>query len=143
MKKHSLLFNIGVALICNLLIIGCGADDAGDELEDLYDELVGTYDLFKAEVTYVGQTTQVLVPPTISGSMTISSDQRLTQTIALFGVTISISGTFEIRPDEGVMVIDNDTTDLISKATYTWNGSVLTTYLDTGAFVEKDYWRKL
>ena len=142
MKKNGLLFNIGVVLICNFLIIGCGADE-GDETEDLYKELVGTYNLFKAELTYPNQPMLVLVPPDISGTMTISSDQKLTQTLSVFGITVSIGGTFEIRPDEKVLVIDNDTTDLISKPTYTWDGSVLTTTLDTGAFLEKDFWRKL
>lgn len=144
MKKRSLIFSIVLVIAFSSWIIGCGGDDTeGDPLDELYKELVGTYDLFKAELVYPDQPTQVFVPPVVSGTMTITSNRKLTQTLAVFGVTVSVSGTFEIRPDENVLLIDNETTDLISKPTYTWDGSVLTTTLDTGAFAEKDFWRKL
>lgn len=50
------------------------------DIKSLYKELVGTYELFKSEVTYVDdQSELVLEPPEFAGTMTISSDQRITQ----------------------------------------------------------------
>ncbi|MCY4402512.1 MAG: hypothetical protein OXD54_08050 [Candidatus Poribacteria bacterium] len=146
-NKHIFFFSIVFAVILSSLIIGCGGDDDNEletksELDILYEELVGTYDLFRAEVTFVGQEKQVLEPPTATGTMTISSDQRLVQNLVVNDIAISVSGTFEIRPDEGIMLIDNEESDLISKPTYTWDGEILTTLLDAGTFVEKDFWRK-
>lgn len=93
-------------------------------------------------MTFVGQEKQVLEPPTATGTMTISSDQRIVQNIEVNNIAITVSGAFEIRPDEGIMLIDNDNLDFISKPIYTWDGEILTTTLDTGTFVEKDFWRK-
>ena len=142
MKIHSLRFCLFLFIVFSGWLTSCGVD-LDDERDSLYDELVGTYNLFKAELTYPNQPLLVLTPPQISGTMTISSNQRLTQTISMFGTVVSASGTFEIREDENLLIIDNDTSDLISKSIYTWNGSVLTTTLDVGAFVERDFWRKL
>ncbi len=139
--------------------MGCGEDDVNDiskpvdvdieslndeqnDLESLYDELVGTYDLFRAEITYDGKPKEVLEPPTASGTMRITSNQKITQDLEVYGVSVTLTGTFEIRPDERIMLIDNDGSDLISEATYTWNGKILTTTLDAGPFIEKDFWRK-
>lgn len=146
-KNHIFFFSIALTVILSSLIIGCGGDDdieleTQSELDLLYEELVGTYDLFRAEVTFVGQEKQVLEPPTATGTMTISSDKRIVQNLVVNGIAISVSGTFEIRPDEGIMLIDNAESDLISKPTYTWDGEILTTELDAGTFVEKDFWRK-
>ena len=153
MKKRNSIFSIGIVLLVSGLLISCGQDTDGTEklniistesaTDKLYKELVGSYNLFKAELTYTDQPTRVLVPPDISGQMTITSDQKMIQTVVVFGTGLSVSGTFEIRPDEKTLLIDNDNSDIISKTAYTWNGAVLTTTLDTGAFVEKDYWRKL
>ena len=71
-KKLSLIFIIVFVITLSGLVIGCGGDD--NELDLLYKELVGTYDLFRAEVTYVGQPKQVLESPAVSGAMTISSN---------------------------------------------------------------------
>ena len=137
MKKTS--FFILIALILSFFMIGCGADE--DEVDNLYNDWVGTYDFFKAEVTYVNQPKLVLEPPQVVGTMTISSDQKITQNIFVSGVSVSVSGTFEIRPDEKLLLIDNDQSDLISKLTYTWDGEILTT-VDVGTYIEKDFWRK-
>ncbi len=141
---------ITLLLILSISLTGCGGDEniidsrnpAEDSVERLYKELVGTYDLFKAEVTYVNQPKLVLEPPKIAGTMTISSDQKITQDISVSGVSVSVSGIFEIRPDEKLLLIDNDQSDLISKLTYTWDGEILTTIVDVGTYVEKDFWRK-
>ena len=141
---------ITLLLILSIFLTGCGGDEsiidslnpAEDSVERLYKELVGTYDLFKAEVTYVNQPKLVFAPPKIAGTMTISSDQEITQDISVSGVSVSVSGTFEIRPDEKLLLIDNDQSDLISKLTYTWDGEILTTIVDVGTYVEKDFWRK-
>jgi hypothetical protein len=120
---------------------GCGEDEA--DVDTLYEELVGTYELFRAELTFSDGSEIVLEPPDITGSMTISSDRRLTQKVKVYDTLVDVGGPFEIFPDEGVIEIDNETVDLISRATYTWDGSVFTTTLDVGTFIETDFWRKL
>ena len=118
-------------------------EDEVSDVESLYKELVGTYDLFKAEITYVDQPKLVLEPPKVVGTMTISSDRKITQKLQALGTSVFATGTLEILPDEGVMLIDNEAVDFISKSTYTWDGEILTTTLDTGLYIEKDFWRKL
>ena len=54
MKKRSLIFSIVLVIAFSPWMVGCGMDDE-DETEDLYTELVGTYNLFKAELTYPNQ----------------------------------------------------------------------------------------
>ncbi len=156
-KKLSFVFYMMIVITLSGLITGCGGDDNNinvkndldklyvddkDDLDKLYKELVGTYDLYRAEVTYVDQPKQVLEPPEISGTMTISSKQKITQNLEVSDISISLKGTFEILPDEKTMVIDNVGIDLISKPTYTWDGKNFTTTLDAGIYVEKDFWRK-
>ena len=141
MKKINLILTLVIVVMLNGFIAGCGEDE--DDDSRLYKELIGTYNLYKAEITYVGQPKLLLEPPDIVGSMTISSDQRITQKLQVLGISVSVSGTFEIRPYEGIMLIDNKNSDLISKATYTWDGGILTTTLDVGTYIEKDFWRKL
>ena len=141
MQKINLILTLVITVMLSSFITGCGEDE--DDESDLYKELIGTYNLYKAEITYVGQPKLVLEPPDVVGSMTISSDQRITQKLQVLGVSISVSGTLEIRPDERIMLIDNESVDIISKATYTWDGEVLTTTLDAGPYIEKDFWRKL
>ena len=131
-----------------MLLTSCGSDDrvlsGEDELEKLYRELTGTYDLYRVELTVAGETeTVIFEPPEIEGTMAISADQRIVQSVEVEGFSsASLRGTFEIHLDEGLMLIDNEGIDLISKATYTWDGTVLITTLDVGAFVERDFWRK-
>lgn len=112
------------------------------DVESLYKELVGTYELFKSEVTYVDdQSELVLEPPKFAGTMTISSDQRITQK---FGGQIgfgSRTGTFEILTDEGVLLIKDG--DVTVRSTYTWDGTVLTITINAPDHVEKIFWRKL
>jgi hypothetical protein len=157
-KKLSFVFYMLITIMLSGLIIGCGGDDDDninvkndvdklyvddeDDLDKLYKELVGTYDLYRAEITYVDQPKRVFEPPEISGTMTISSKQKITQNLEVLGVSISLKGTFEILSDEKTMVIDNEGIDLISKPTYTWDGKNFTTTLDVGTYVEKDFWRK-
>jgi hypothetical protein len=120
---------------------GCGEDEA--DVDTLYEELVGTYELFRAELTFSDGSEIVLEPPDINGRMALSSARKMTQELEVYGNSIVLKGTFEIFPDEGVIEIDNETVDLISRATYTWDGSVFTTTLDVGTFIETDFWRKL
>ena len=149
MKKTGLILTIVITLLLSAFMTGCGEDEDDvdslykdeDNVESLYKELVGTYDLFKSEVTYVDQPKLVLEPPKIAGTMTISSDQVLTQRFEILGVSVFAKGTFEILPDKGVILLKNGNTT--SRATYTWDGEILTTTLSTGTYVEKDFWRKL
>ena len=146
MKKISSILIIAIALLLSAFMIGCGADeDEGDDIlyeseaevsvpyeeeddvESLYKELTGTYELLKSEVTYVDQPKEVLEPPQVTGNMTISSDRKITQKYQVLGISVFAKGTFEILPDEGIMLIDNELVDLTSKATYTWDGKILTT----------------
>ncbi len=140
---------ITLLLILSVFLTGCGVDEDDvenlhkeDDVENLYKELVGTYDLFKAEVTYVNQPKLVLAPPNITGTMTISSDQKMVQKIQVSGVSVFVSGTLEIRVDEKLLLIDNDQTDFVSQGPYTWDGEILTTTVDVGTYIEKDFWRK-
>ena len=159
MKKYLHWQSLALLLILSVFLTGCGADEntvdslttaednaednVEDNVESLYKELVGTYDLFKGEVTYVDQPKLVLVPPQVSGTMTISSDQKISQKIKVSGVSVFLSGTLEILVDEKLLLVDNDQTDVISKLTYTWDGEILTTVIDVGTYIEKDFWRKL
>ena len=165
MKKLRLIFCFTIALTFISFITGCGEDDVNDiskpsdsdiskpsdieslqddqnDLESLYKELVGEYDLFKAEITHDGKPKEILEPPTVSGTMTITSNQKITQDLEVDRVSVTLTGTFEILPDERVVLIDNEGSAIISKATYTWNGKIFTTTLDAGTFIEKDFWRK-
>lgn len=149
MKKTSLILTIAIALLLSAFMTGCGADEADvDTLDEgeadvdtLYKELVGTYDLLKSEVTFVDQSKLVLEPPKFAGTMTISSDQRITQTFEGQVGYGSRTGTFEILPDEGVIVIKDD--DVTLRATYTWDGTILTITINVPDHVEKIFWRKL
>lgn len=149
MKKTSLILTIGIALLLSAFMIGCGADEADvdtlDEgeadVESLYKELVGTYELLRAEVTYVDQPKQVLEPPQVVGTMTISSDRIVTQKFEILGVPTFATGSFEILPDEGIMLLK--TGDVTVRTTYTWDEEILTTTADFESVVEKDFWRKL
>ena len=137
-----LIFQIVLIVTFNFFLMGCGGDEAEDDLDTLYEELIGTYELFRAELTYPDGGDLVLEPPDISGRMTISSNRKMTQNVNVFGMTVVAQGPFELFPDEGVIEINNETVDFISRVSYTWDGSVLKTTIDTGAFIETDFWRK-
>ena len=136
-----LIFQLVFIVTLNFFMAGCGEDE--DDVDTLYEELVGTYELFRAELTFSDGSEIVLEPPNITGSMTISSDRRLTQKVKVYDTLVDVGGPFEIFPDEGFIEIDNETIDFVSKPAYTWDGSVFTTTLDTGTIIETDFWRKL
>ena len=151
MKKKSLIFRIAIVLLLSVFVTGCGEDEVSDvenlyedevsDVESLYKELVGTYELFKSEVTYVDQPKEVFKPPQFAGTMTISSDQRITQK---FGGEIgfgSRTGTFEILTDEGALFIKDG--DVTLRAAYTWDGTILTIAIIAPKHVEKGFWRKI
>ncbi len=121
---------------------GCGEDEGKAGVESLYKELVGTYDLLKSEVSEDGAKLEV-EPPKVSGTMTISSDQKIILKLQLFEVSDFGTGSFEIFPDEGIVLIDFETEDMIARFTYTWDGEILTMAVDTGTYVGKQFWRKL
>ena len=137
------IFQIVFVVTLNLFMVGCGGDEAEDDVDTLYEELVGTYELFRAELTFPDGNEVVLEPPDIAGSMTISSDRKITQNIKVYSNTIVAKGTFELFPDENVIEINNEIVDFTSRATYTWDGNVLTTTIDLGTVIETDFWRKL
>ena len=136
-----LIFQLVFIVTLNFFMAGCGEDE--DDVDILYAELVGTFELFRAEVTFSDGSETVLEPPDITGSMTISSDRRLTQEFKVYDTLVDVGGPFEIFPDEGFIEIDNETIDFVSKPAYTWDGSVFTTTLDIGTLIETDFWRKL
>ncbi len=151
MKKKSLIFRIAIVLLLSVFVTGCGEDKVSDvenlyedevsDVESLYKELVGTYELFKSEVTYVDQPKEVFKPPQFAGTMTISSDQRITQK---FGGEIgfgSRTGTVEILTDEGALFIKDG--DVTLRAAYTWDGTILTIAIIAPKHVEKGFWRKI
>ena len=74
-----LIFQLVFIVTLNFFMAGCGEDE--DDVDTLYEELVGTYELFRAELTFSDGSEIVLEPPDITGSMTISSDRRLTQKV--------------------------------------------------------------
>ena len=134
-----------IKILLVLTIVGfiasCGGDDEVDELDELYSELVGTYDLFRAEVTFVNEPSQIFEPPDAEGTITITSDRRIIQDIVFFGESVSIKSSFEINLDESKLIINTDGIDLVSESIFTWNGDILIT-TDIGIFTEKDFWRK-
>ena len=117
-------------------------DDAVSKTDRLYKELTGIYKLVKSELTFTGQTKQVFEPPDVTGTMTITSNKRITQKLTVFNQTVEIKGTYEILPDEGVMLVNNDPGDVTSRITYTWDGEILTTTLSLQNLTEKDFWRQ-
>ncbi len=162
MNKSSVILTIAITLLLSAFMAGCGEDEAdidtrgedkvdvdtpGEDkvdVESLYKELVGTYDLLMTVLTTDGAKL-VAEPPNVAGTMTISSDKKVTMKFQVFDSSEFITGSFEILPDEGVMLIDVEAGDLNPKATYTytWDGKILTTAVGAGADVGKHFWRKL
>lgn len=131
---------IGTFCCC---LLGCGGEDDREDTDTLYEELAGMYELFRGELTFLDGTAVVLEPPDIAGSMTVSSDRRITQQVEAYGNSLTIKGAFELFPDEGVIEIDSESVAILSKPTYTWNGSVFTITTNVGTFIQKSFWRKL
>ena len=153
MKKTSLILTIATALLLSGFMTGCGGDEADvdtlyeDEADvnlnkeaDLHKELVGTYNLLKAEFSEEGAKL-VLEPPKVAGTMTISSDQRIIQKLEGELGHDFLTGTFEILTDEEVMVIKDG--DVTFRLTYTWDGTILTITESAPDLVGKLFWRKL
>ena len=164
-KKINLILTIATALLLSAFMTGCGEDEADvdpvesltsgespipeyedeadvDPVESLYKELVGTYDLLKSEASGDG-VKLVVEPPEVSGTMTISSDQKIIYKLQVFEVSDFATGSFEIFPDEGIMLIDIEAVDMISRVTYTWDGEILTMVVNFETYVGKYFWRKL
>lgn len=145
-EKNSLILTIAITLLLSAFMVGCGEDEADvdtldeTDVQSLYKELVGTYDLFKLEGSGDG-VKLVLEPPSIAGTMTISSDQKITRKFKVLESSDFIRGSFEILLDEGVMSIDFETEEVISK--YTWDDEILTMTVDDGTSVGTQFWRKL
>ncbi|RKU38998.1 hypothetical protein C6496_03665 [Candidatus Poribacteria bacterium] len=155
MKKISLIFIIIITLLLNAFMVGCGEDETdvdtlyeGEaDVESLYKELVGTYDLFKSEGSEEG-VKLVVEPPKIAGTMTLSADQKIIQKLQVLEVSGFSTGSFEIFPNEEVMLIDFETADfetvdIISRATYTWDGEILTMTINDGTQVVTHFWHKV
>ncbi len=140
--RNSLIFFLILVGTLNYFMVGCGGDE-DDDTDTLYKELAGTYQLYRGELTLLDGSKVVLEPPDIAGSMTVSSDRRITQEVEAYGNSLTIKGAFEIFPDEGVIEIDSEAAAIISKPTYTWDGSVFIITINVGAFIQKSFWRKL
>ena len=147
-----------VILMLNCLMTGCGNDEVmeedvtdsllekmgGDEndIDRLYEELVGEYELIRAIVKYVESGEIIdLKPPEISGSMTITLNRTVRQEVEVLGNEVIAEGTFELLPADGTMEVRQGA--VIIPIIYTWDGSIFTTALDFGLYFETDYWRKL
>lgn len=155
--KNGLTFLI-VILTLNCLMTGCGNDEVmeevatdslvekmgGDEndIDRLYEELVGEYELIRAIVKYAESGEIIdLKPPDISGSMTITLNRTIRQEVEALGNEVIAEGTFELFPADGTMEVRQGA--VIIPIIYTWDGSIFTTALDFGIYFETDYWRKL
>ena len=155
--KNGLTFLI-VILMLNCLMTGCGNDEVmeedvtdsllekmgGDEndIDRLYEELVGEYELIKSIIKYDDISDPVeLKPPEVSGIMTIALNRWLKQEVDVRGTHLIAEGSFEIFPDEGIMEVRQGVVTI--PLIYTWDGSIFTTALDFGLYFETDYWRKL
>ena len=142
--RNSLILYIVLLGTFNCFIVGCGGDDDDDDDTDtLYEELIGTYELFRGELAFLDGSVVALEPPDIAGSMTVSSDRKITQEVEAYGNPLTIKGAFELFPDEGVIEIDTEAVTIVSKPTYTWDGSVFTLTINVGTFIQKSFWRKL
>ena len=141
---NSLIFSVVLLGTLSCCLVGCGGDDDDDtDTDTLYEELVGTYELFRGELTFLDGSAVVLEPPDIAGSMTVSSERKITQQVEAYGNSLTIKGAFELFPDEGVIEIDSESVAILSKPTYTWDGSVFTITTNVGTFIQKSFWRKL
>ena len=143
---NSLIFYIVFLGTLSCFIAGCAGeddDDGNNDVDTLYEELVGTYELFRGELAFLDGSAAVLEPPDIAGSMTVSSDRRITQEVEAYGNSLTIKGVFELFPDEGIIEIDSESVTILSKPTYTWDGSVFTITVNVGTFIQKSFWRKL
>lgn len=147
MKKEYRMLTI-VIFLFSALMTGCGTgeDDVDTLFEDetgvediSYSSLVGTYNLLKIEFTDDGLEV-VLEPPKVVGTMTMSSDQRITRKFEGEWVEDFLTGIIEIFPNEGVILVTDD--DLTDRATYTWDGTILIITVNYSDRVEKHYWRK-
>lgn len=153
--KNGLTFLI---VILTLNLTGCGSDEVmeedvtdsplekmgGDEhdVDRLYEELVGEYELIRAIVKYAESGEIIdLKPPDISGSMTITLNRTIRQEVEALGNEVIAEGTFELFPADGTMEVRQGA--VIIPIIYTWDGSIFTTTLDFGLYFETDYWRKL
>ena len=131
-------------MLPSVCFIGCGGDETDNEVEveSLYKELIGTYELVKLELTGDG-IHSVVESPSVTATMTISSDQEIAIKMQLFEDSTFTRGTFEILLDEGVMSIDDETLNSKATAAYTWDGEILTMSFDFEDYVGTQFWRKV
>lgn len=161
--KSAIIHGTLAFLIVNIVMLtcvmtGCGGDEVVEEditdslfeemgsdkadTDRLYEELVGEYELMRSIVKYAdGGETLELKPPEVTGFMTITLNRRIKQEVEFQGNRVIAEGTFEIFQDEGIIEVRQGVVTI--PLIYTWDGSILTTALDFGAYFETDYWRKL
>lgn len=130
-------------LLLSMGIVGCGKKEAVGDGQTELSKLVGDYELFRSEITFVGQPKMDLLPPDTTGEMTISSNRKIVQSMVVKGTRVNVSGTFTLNLDDRMIMIDNDQTDIISKLKYEWDGNMLVTSIDVGTYFEKDFWKKM
>ena len=147
--KSAIIHGTLAFLIVNIVMLtcvmtGCSRDEVVEEdiTDRLYEELVGEYELMRSIVKYAdGGETLELKPPEVTGFMTITLNRRIKQEVEVQGNRVIAEGTFEIFQDEGIIEVRQGVVTI--PLIYTWDGSILTTALDFGAYFETDYWRKL
>ncbi len=147
--KSAIIHGTLAFLIVNIVMLtcvmtGCSRDEVVEEdiTDRLYEELVGEYELMRSIVKYAdGGETLELKPPEVTGFMTITLNRRIKQEVEFQGNRVIAEGTFEIFQDEGIIEVRQGVVTI--PLIYTWDGSILTTALDFGAYFETDYWRKL
>lgn len=125
--------------VSDSLLEKMGGDE--NDIDRLYEELVGEYELIRAIVKYVESGEIIdLKPPDISGSMTVTLNRTVRQEVEVLGNEVIAEGTFELFPADGTMEVRQGA--VIIPIIYTWDGSIFTTALDFGLYFETDYWRK-
>jgi len=117
-------------------------DNTVSKADRLYKELTGIYKIVKSQLTYTDQTKLILEPPDINGTMTITSSRKITQKLTVYNKTVEVKGTYEINPDEGIMLVNNEPSNVKSSMAYTWDGEILTTTVILQTLTEKDFWRQ-
>lgn len=125
--------------------IGGTSIDPDSPAGQLLAELVGEYELVKAEITLPNQPKQTFQPPILECNMTISANGRIVQNWTIQDINVRLAGTItDIKVDEGIMTVNYDGHAIDFKLHFTWDGELFITTLNLlGGFEEIDTWRKL
>jgi hypothetical protein len=137
---------IPILLFISLISPGCGGSGGGNgNNNDVnVNQLVGTYSLVEFTIEFDnGITMTQNSVSSFSGTMTITTNGNMTQSVSVNGNEVSVSGTYSIISNSILrLTFSGCTYDL----GYSFNNNILTTLLESGTcganFSESDVWQK-